>query len=87
MKKQREKIEKELYTKGYVTRNWALRNYISRLSAIIFDLRNEKKKFHTFYAKTKNGGQDYVYLIDNGKWTHKTITKVIEKIKEKIGKS
>lgn len=43
---------------GYVSRNWALNNYISRLSAIMLDL---KKEGINFEPKDKDG--DYTYYL------------------------
>lgn len=67
-------VVEQLQATGTVSRNWALKNYISRLGAIIkslvevgykFDSRkskNGKEVLHGRYVKTKNG-RDYVYTI------------------------
>ncbi len=55
---QKSKVLKLLREQGFVTRNWALQNYISRLSAIMLDLKKEGVNFE---AKDKDG--DYVYYL------------------------
>jgi len=58
---QQEVIIKELHRKGYVTRNWAIREkYITRLSAIIYNLKDEGFHITGEYIKTING-RDYQY--------------------------
>lgn len=59
---QKDRIIKRLLDRGEVSRNEALKNYISRLSAIIQDLEAEGWVFETF----RRGGSykteaDYVY--------------------------
>lgn len=66
--KQKELIVNVLLNYGVVSRNWALSNYISRLSAIIYDLTHEYGwEFETEKVKTikPNGekGWDYVYKV------------------------
>ena len=65
--KQIEFVKQKLLDDGYITRNEALQNYISRLSAIIYSLKQdgwnivgERKEY-----KKKNGekGYDYVYTL------------------------
>ncbi len=59
-------VVEQLEKTGEVSRNWALRNYISRLSAIIYDLRHgdeweidgEFRESTTIFGK----GKDYVYI-------------------------
>lgn len=60
MKKPTQKIrvENKLLESGYITRNQCLRNYISRLSAIIQVLESEGWIFET---QDKKG--DYVYTV------------------------
>lgn len=55
---QKDKVLKQMRTYGYVTRNWALQNFISRLSAIMLDL---KKQGINFEPKELNG--DYIYTL------------------------
>lgn len=57
-KSQKERIEKRLYQVGKITRNECLRNYISRLGAIICVLKEEGWEF-----ETKNVKGDYVYIV------------------------
>lgn len=53
---------------GVVSRNWALNNYISRLSAIVYDLIHkygwefETEKVETIKPNGENGW-DYVYKL------------------------
>lgn len=59
---QMEWVLQQLRAKGYITRNECLRNYISRLGAIICDLNKEGyditgENMHTEY------GRDYIYKI------------------------
>jgi hypothetical protein len=57
-KTQKQRVETKLLRDGFITRNEALRNFISRLSAIIQDLEAEGWEFDT-----KNKGGDYIYTI------------------------
>jgi hypothetical protein len=52
----------QLETYGFVTRNTALKNYISRLGAIICDLKKADWKIKGEYVKTPNG-KDYKYTV------------------------
>lgn len=61
-KTQKLAIIAQLREKGSVSRNWALEGYISRLGAIICDLKNEGWEFTAGYVE-KNGGKDYVYIV------------------------
>lgn len=59
MKKTQIKIvDNQLNKYGYISRNWCLRKFISRLSAIIYDL---KKKGYQFEIERKYN--DYVYKL------------------------
>ncbi len=55
---QKDIVLKRLRDTGEVTRNWCLRNYISRLSAIMLDLKKEGVNFE---GKDRDG--DYVYIL------------------------
>ena len=55
---QKDIIKKQLNEFGFVSRNWCLENYITRLSAYILDFKKEGLDFE---AKWVNG--DYVYYI------------------------
>ena len=70
-KSQRERVIGVLKSQGYVSRNHALRNFISRLSAIIQDLEAEGWEF----APRREGG-DYEYHVKKIP-TH-LVSKVIE---------
>jgi hypothetical protein len=60
---QKDKVLKLMREQGFVTRNWALQNYISRLSAIMLDLKNEGVNF-----EAGDYGTDYKYtLLDKPK--------------------
>ena len=52
-KKQSQKtfVKQELAKHGFITRNKCLRNYISRLSAIIFDLKDKGFEFETKFVE------------------------------------
>jgi hypothetical protein len=62
---QREFVINRLQEKGEITRNECLKHFISRLSAIIYDLKQEGWECDTYYRPiTKDGkkiGEDYVY--------------------------
>ena len=63
-KSQEQTVIKQLQENGQVSRNWALRNYISRLSAIILNLKKAGwditgKNEHTLGGYGR--GIDYVY--------------------------
>jgi hypothetical protein len=53
-------ITEELMTQGYVTRNFALKHYISRLGAIICNLKNKGWNIEGRNLKTEFG-IDYIY--------------------------
>lgn len=55
---QKQFVVKKLNTDGYITRNFALRNYISRLGAIICDLKSEG-----WNIEGKNEDRDYIYEV------------------------
>lgn len=61
-KSQLDIVRKQLLETGQVSRNWCLQNYISRLSAIILDLKAEGFDFDTGFVKNNNG-KDYVYKL------------------------
>lgn len=64
---QTEFIKAELIRKGEISRNFALRNYISRLGALIYNLKQKGWVFECEYIKTAHG-KDFVYkLIEKGK--------------------
>jgi len=53
---QREIVINQLNETGKISRNWCLRNYISRLGAIACQLKKEGWSF-----ATQNEGGDYIY--------------------------
>ena len=55
---QLEKIREQLLKNGRISRNFCLRNYISRLGARIIDLKKEGFEFNAH-----NEGGDYVYEV------------------------
>ncbi len=59
---QKQRVIGKLRQDGFITRNECLRNYISRLGAIICDLKNDGYVF-----RTKEVKGDYVY-----EWINKT---------------
>ena len=68
---QKEFVKSELSKNGFITRNKCLRNYISRLSAIIFVLREEGFQFKTNFVENKTAygstENDFVYEWSNRK--------------------
>lgn len=68
---QKERVVKRLLATGQVTRNECLRNYISRLGAIICDLQAEGWEFTAEYDDKK----DYVYKFT--KTPYKTVTRTL----------
>lgn len=61
---QTQKIIEQLEDKGFVTRNWALQNFISRLGALILALKKEGWVFTQEYTETPHG-RDYTYTLIN----------------------
>ena len=59
---QKEKIIEQLKINNYVSRNWCLKNYISRLGAIIWQLKKEGWDFNANFFKY-NGGKDFRYYV------------------------
>lgn len=57
---QKDKVLTELRSQGFVTRNWALRNFISRLGAIMCDLKKDGIEF-----ETKRIEGDYGYILQD----------------------
>lgn len=88
--KQEEWVIKKLKEDGAISRNHALQNFITRLSAIILNLNNEGWKIEGHYEKTIRG-RDYVYtLIESKKrevWRPQSIdggVVTLVKVKEEI---
>ena len=55
-------VRDELKNKGYITRNFCLKHYISRLGARINDLKREGMDIEGKNLKTDNG-MDYIYHL------------------------
>lgn len=60
---QSEWVVKQLLDKGKISRNFALKNYISRLGAIIQDLEENGWEFNAHYIPSDNKGRNYVYEV------------------------
>jgi len=61
-KTQKEIIRKKLLRDGFITRNWCLQRYISKLGARINDLKKEGLEICGRIVQTKTG-TDYIYNI------------------------
>ena len=59
---QKQQVIRQLKENGEVSRNWALSNYISRLGAIIFDLKEEGWDLRGVWLKTEHG-RDFIYEV------------------------
>jgi hypothetical protein len=55
-------VKEQLRINGFITRNEALRNFCSRLGAIIYVLKKEGYQFEVYYQKTEKG-KDFVYML------------------------
>jgi hypothetical protein len=64
MKKQTQMqwVKNQLTENGYVTRNEALKEFITRLGAVMLLLKKEGWIYSAGYLKTKKG-QDYIYTL------------------------
>jgi hypothetical protein len=66
---QLELIKEQIKVNGYVSRNWCLSNYISRLGARISDLKAEGWRFEPRRVETikpdGSKGFDYIYEVQN----------------------
>ena len=71
METQKTMIVKRLLEMGGISRNWALRNFISRLSAHILQLRREGWEFET--------------IRHNGNYIYKTIKCPLQKVEYRAG--
>jgi hypothetical protein len=59
---QRQRVIKKLLKDGFVTRNECLRNFMSRLGAVIQVLEDEGWEFDAKYLPTSQGN-DYIYKV------------------------
>ena len=74
---QKQWVENRLNDDGKITRNTCLKNYISRLGAIISMLKDDGYEFNTQYIEVKTPfgkGKDFQY----------TVTKYPAKVQEEI---
>ena len=66
-KSQKQFVIKQLLDKGKISRNFALKNYISRLGALIFDLKEEGWHFVTYTIDSPkpdgSKGKNFVYEV------------------------
>lgn len=62
-KTQRDWVTAQLIKKGKISRNEALKRYITRLGAIICDIKAETELEIVGGYVSKNGGKDYVYKL------------------------
>ena len=63
MKHQEEFVKKQLLLNGFISRNFCLENYVSRLSAIIQNLEADGWCFDPKYVKGKKGRNFVYYLV------------------------
>jgi hypothetical protein len=61
-KTQEQIVIERLREDGFITRNFCLQNYISRLGAIICDLKKQGYEFDAKFVKEKGGKNYYYYL-------------------------
>jgi hypothetical protein len=59
-------VYSQLKKNGKVSRNQALKRYISRLGALIYDLRHDFNMDIRGGYVSKNGGRDFVYFLNHG---------------------
>lgn len=61
-KSHKDTVIAKLRRDGCVTRNWALQRYITRLAAVIHDLKQEGWRFRSHSVETENG-KDHKYVV------------------------
>jgi len=66
----------KLETDGMISRNHCIRNYITRLSAIILDLKKKGYVFTTYYSDNN----DYIYSWEGFKEVKEEKVKVREQL-------
>lgn len=59
---QKERVIKKINRDGFITRNECLKNFLSRLGAIICDLQKDGWEFSAEYIKTPYG-KDFKYTV------------------------
>lgn len=57
-------IVNQLKANGFISRNWCLANFISRLGAITNKMEKKGWVFNPHYIKTEKG-KDYVYELES----------------------
>ena len=63
---QKQWVKEQIKSNGFITRNQCLKNFISRLGAIIFELKEEGMEFETGYIETETKyrkGKDFKYTL------------------------
>ncbi len=62
---QRTLLEKQILKDGYISRNWAIKNYITRLSAHIFDMKDSGWELKTVWDRSPYASdKDCYYFLD-----------------------
>jgi len=56
------KVKRKLIKDGFVSRNWCLERYISRLSSIIYILKDKGWAFRTEGKRGERG--DFLYFVE-----------------------
>lgn len=54
-------VKNRLKDTGRISRNFCLSMHISRLGAIIANLKNRGYEFTAYYQPNEHGGKDYIY--------------------------
>jgi hypothetical protein len=80
---QKEQIVEQLNKFGFVSRNWALRLYITRLGAIMNTLKKEGIEWHGDYEKTQNG-LDYLYRLKTSTTAQNEAKKPMSELDSKL---
>lgn len=62
---QLEIVKRQLRTKGFITRNWCLNRFISRLGARICELRNEGWDIKGERVYLSDEKYDYIYTLNS----------------------
>lgn len=60
---QRKWVEAQMTEYGYITRNTALRNFVSRLGAIVCLMKKDGWEIRSNYFETEGGGRDFIYVL------------------------
>ena len=86
-KNKSEIIRKKLFKTGKISRNWCIRSlYFTRLSDLIWDLRNAGHEIETTYADPKDRSSDCVYFLIPKRFTvtNKNISETLKAIKDNL---